>query len=70
MSYPIIILGADVHISGGVTVGEGTLIGVGSAVIQGVTIGKNCLIGAGAVVTKDVPNEKTVFGIPARRIES
>jgi len=59
-----------VNISGCVTVGEGTLVGIGAAVIQGVTIGKNCLVGAGAVVTKDVPNEKTVFGVPARIIES
>jgi len=53
---------------GNVFVGEGTLIGAGSTVIPGIKIGKWCMIGAGSVVTKDVPDNVTVFGVPAKII--
>lgn len=41
-------------------------IGSGAIVMAGVTIGKNTFVGAGAVVTKDVPDNTTVIGVPAR----
>ena len=31
-----------------------------------VTIGENCIIGAGSVVTKDIPNNLTAYGNPAK----
>ena len=61
-----------VHISphatlcGNVHVGESTWIGAGAIVIQGVKIGKNCIIGAGSVVLKDIPDNTTAFGNPAK----
>lgn len=55
-----------VHIAGTVTIGSGTMIGTGASVIPGITIGSRCIIGAGAVVVRDVPDDTTVMGIPAR----
>jgi sugar O-acyltransferase (sialic acid O-acetyltransferase NeuD family) len=53
-------------LAGNVEVGEGSLIGMGAVVLPYVKIGKWCKIGAGAVVVKDVPDGKTVIGVPAK----
>lgn len=49
-----------------VVVKKGSAIGSGAVIMAGVTIGKNALVGAGAVVIKDVLDNTTVFGVPAR----
>lgn len=54
------------HVSGGTHVGEGTWVGVGSSVIQCRNIGKNCMIGAGSVVVRDIPDNVTAYGCPAK----
>jgi acetyltransferase-like isoleucine patch superfamily enzyme len=43
-------------------------IGTGAIILGGVTIGENSIVGAGAVVTKDVLENSTVAGVPARII--
>lgn len=48
---------------------EGASIGAGAVVLPGVTIGKNAMVGAGAVVTKDVAENTTVVGNPARTLK-
>ena len=62
--YCSIMPGAN--ISGNVTIGEATLIGSGAVILQGISIGSNVKVGAGAVVTKNVPDNCTVVGVPAR----
>lgn len=52
----------------GCTVGEGTLIGIGSVVLNHAKIGKNCLVGAGSLVTegKEFPDGSMILGRPAK----
>lgn len=59
----------SVNISGNVTVGERTMIGTGSAVIQGLSIGSDTIIGAGAIVVKNIPDNCTAVGNPAKPIK-
>jgi len=45
---------------------KGASIGSGAVILCGITIGEKALVGAGAVVTRDVPDNSTVTGVPAR----
>lgn len=53
-------------LSGGVRIGNNTHIGTGATIIQGIQIGRNSLVAAGAVVIRDVPDDMTVAGVPAK----
>ena len=53
-------------ILGEANIGENSFIGSGSIINPRTKIGKNCIIGSGSVVTKDVADNSTVFGVPAR----
>ncbi len=53
---------------GGPSIGDCVYIGAGAKVLGKVSIGNNVMIGANAVVVKDVPNGKSVGGIPAREL--
>lgn len=50
----------------GVTIREGAAIGANSTCIAPIEIGPWSLVGAGSVVTRDVPENSTVAGNPAR----
>jgi len=54
----------------GCTIGEGSLIGIGSIVLNGAKIGKNCLIGANSLITegKEIPDNSLVMGSPGKVI--
>jgi len=51
------------------TICSGSVIGAGSKILGNITIGKNSKVGANSVVVKDVPDNSTAVGIPARVIE-
>lgn len=55
-----------VHLAGNVTVGRGAWVGIGASVINRISIGSASLIGAGAVVVKDIPDNATAYGNPAK----
>ncbi|MDA8346890.1 MAG: DapH/DapD/GlmU-related protein [Thermaerobacter sp.] len=54
---------------GPVEIGEGALIGANATVLAGVRIGAGAQVGAGAVVTRDIPDGRRAFGVPARVFE-
>ena len=52
----------------GCTIGDASLIGMGSTILNGAKIGKHCLIGAGSLVTQNtvIPDGMLVIGNPAK----
>lgn len=58
-----------VHISGNVHIKTGCDIGTGAVIIQGLTIGEWSIVGAGAVVIKDIPDNTTSVGVPAKVVK-
>ena len=70
--YPL-TLGDDVTIGHqvvlhGCTIGEGSLVGIGSVVMNAARIGKYSIVGAGALVTegKEFPDGVLIVGSPAK----
>jgi carbonic anhydrase/acetyltransferase-like protein (isoleucine patch superfamily) len=66
-------LGADVTVGHqvmlhGCTVGDGSLIGIQSVVLNGARIGRHCIVGAGSLVTegKEFPDGVLIMGSPAK----
>lgn len=55
-----------VHTTGHVRIGDHSFVGAGSVILNGLKIGRRVTIGAGAVVIRDVPDEATIVGNPAR----
>jgi len=48
------------------TIGNNVLIGTGAKVLGPIVIGDNCRVAANSVVLKDIPENCTAVGIPAR----
>ena len=68
-----IVLGANVSVGHmamlhGCTIGEGTLIGMKSTILNNARIGKNCLIGANTLIPerKVIPDGTLVVGSPGK----
>ncbi|MDZ8172388.1 gamma carbonic anhydrase family protein [Microbacterium xanthum] len=68
-----VVLGENVSVGHnavvhGCTIGDGTLIGMGSVVLSGAQIGSGSLVAGGAVVLEDmvVPPNSLVAGVPAK----
>jgi carbonic anhydrase/acetyltransferase-like protein (isoleucine patch superfamily) len=76
IGYPMVV-GRNVTVGHqaclhGCTIGEGSLIGIRSVVLNGAKIGKNCIIGAGALITegKEIPDRSLVVGSPGKVIRT
>ena len=54
----------------GCEIGDGSLIGIGSIILNRTKIGRNCLIGANTLIAegKDIPDNSVVMGAPGRVI--
>jgi carbonic anhydrase/acetyltransferase-like protein (isoleucine patch superfamily) len=52
----------------GCSIGDGSLVGIGSILLNGARIGRGCLIGAGSLITegKEIPDRSVVMGAPGR----
>lgn len=59
----------DTSSQGAPVIGKNCIIGAGAAIIGEIVIGNNVKIGANAVVNKNVPDNCTVVGNPARIIK-
>ena len=66
-------IGADVTVGHrvmlhGCTIGDGSLIGIGSIVLNRAVIGKGCLVGANTLITegKVFPDRSKIMGSPGR----
>ena len=55
----------------GCTVGEETLIGIGSIILNGAKIGRNCIIGANSLIPegKEIPDNSLVMGAPGKVVK-
>jgi carbonic anhydrase/acetyltransferase-like protein (isoleucine patch superfamily) len=52
----------------GCEIGDNTLIGIGSVILNNVKVGKNCIIGAKTLLTegKQIPDNSLVMGAPGK----
>lgn len=52
-------------------IGDRTVVGMGSIVLDGAKVGKDCVIGAGSVVTNGtvIPDGSLVLGIPGKVVK-
>ncbi len=63
-----VTLGPRSQLAGAVRIGGRSEVGMNATVIQCLTIGENVTVGAGAAVIRDVENDCTVAGVPARKV--
>lgn len=56
-------------LAGGIKIGEGTFVGIGSSIIQNKIVGSWTTVGAGSVVIQDIPDNCIAVGVPASLIK-
>lgn len=62
-------LAPGTRLAGGIKIGEGTFVGIGSAIIPRIVLGKYCIIGAGSTLLEDIPDHSIAVGTPAKVIK-
>lgn len=62
-------LGAHAFMGGFAHLGKNVVLHPAAKVLPHIKIGDNAVVGAGSVVIRNVKSEKTVFGIPAKKLE-
>ena len=62
-------LGPGARLAGGASAGEGCYLGINSSVIERVSVGAWATVGGGACVTRDLPENVTAVGLPARVVK-
>lgn len=60
------LVSSRVVIGGACKIGDYTQVSVGACIRPKIDIGRHVLVGMGAVVTRNVPDGKTVIGVPAK----
>lgn len=60
---------AGVSLGGGVGIGRAAYLGMNSVVRQGLHVGQRSMLGMGSVLTRDLPQDQTWAGNPARLLE-
>jgi carbonic anhydrase/acetyltransferase-like protein (isoleucine patch superfamily) len=65
------VIGHNVILHGCI-IGDESLVGMGSTMMNGSRIGTNCIVGAGAVITegKTFPDNSLIVGAPARVVRT
>ncbi len=56
----------------GCTIGDETLIGIGSTILNGAQIGRNCIIGASSLIPegKQIPDNSLIMGAPGKVVKT
>lgn len=60
------VINPGVNLSGSTIIADRCLIGTGAVILENLHIGNDVRVGGGAVVTKDVSENLTVVGVPAK----
>ena len=63
-----VTVSSHAFIGGGASIGRNTIVHPHATILPRVKVGSNVVVGAGAVVIKDVADNVTVFGNPAKVI--
>lgn len=63
-----VTVSSHAFIGGGAQIGANTTVHPHATILPRIKVGRNAIIGAGSVVVKDVPDNVTVFGNPAKVI--